>query len=146
MKELWKDPEYRERILSKMREHRAKTPRYKRSRLGVPDGMRKWEAMALWEDARKQAKRFIQIMEDADQVEKAPVPGSDAAMAKAALEEAYTMMVGPLTDVKSKAQYIRIVLDFTKSKPESKQKITLDNSEAWLDALEKDMKDNGSDA
>lgn len=132
-----------------MRKERVKTtaPRkhYKpgwpfRSRIGVPDGMRRYQVLPLWEKAEAQAKRFITIMEDADKLPKNPEPMSEEAMAKEALYEAFRIAVGPLTDAKTKVPAARLVLEFTKAKPEAKSRVTLDNAEAWLDALEKDMK------
>lgn len=105
--------------------------------------MRKTDADALWARALVQAKRFMQIMEDNDEIEKVVVPGTEASMAKEALEHAFVHAISPLTDAKTKSAYLRLVLDFTKSKPESKSKLTLDKSEEWLDALEKDMKTDG---
>jgi hypothetical protein len=140
-KAMWADPETRERWLASkkfLRETRGHT--YKKpSRMGVPDGMRKDEAMALWEKSKAEARKFIQIMEEKDLLPKVTVPGSEEEMAKKVLEEAYVYAVGPLTDAKTKAAYMRVVLDFTKSKPESKQKLSLENSAEWLAALAADM-------
>lgn len=127
----WQDPVYREKMLANLKRN---------NRRGIPDGMHRDEAQQLWAKARELGERFIQIMEDADQVEKIVVPGSEAEMAKEVLKEAFVMAVSPLTDTKVKATYQRIVLDFTKAKPESKTKLTLDKSEEWLAALEQDMK------
>ncbi len=146
-KKKWADPETRENWLARrkfLRELRGQS--YKKpSRLGVPDGMRKDEAMALWEKAKAEARRFIEIMEEKDLVEKVVVPGSEEEMAKKTLEEAYVYAVSPLTDAKTKAAYMRIVLDFTKSKPESKQKLSLENSAEWLAALAQDMPKKDAD-
>jgi hypothetical protein len=149
MRARWADPVKRAEMLAKikftrsLREHTYKS----RSRMGVPDGMRKAEAMALWDQAREQAREFIRIMEDKDELPKVVVPGSEEEMAKKTLEEAFKYAVSPLTDAKSKAAYLRIVLDFTKTKPESKSKLTLENSADWLASLANDMPkkdDNGS--
>jgi hypothetical protein len=110
------------------------------TRRGVPDGMRKAEADALWTRAEAQANRFIRIMKDAGELPEVVVPGTEAEMAEKALAEAYKNAVGPLTDAKTKAAFCRLVLDFTKSKPESKSKLTLDKSEEFLAALEEDMR------
>jgi hypothetical protein len=146
LREKWKDPEWRAMMMEK-RAAAGRVRKEKRNfRQGVPDGMRKADAEVYWAYARRQAKRFIQIMEDAELVETVPIPGSEAEMAKAALEEAFVNAIGPRTDAKSKAAFIRIVLDFTKSKPESKSKLTLDKSEEWLDAVAADMGVNGRDS
>jgi len=142
-KKIWADPERAAAMVEKRNATIAAMPKEVTTRAGVPDGMRKPKAQRLWKRARKKAKRFIQIMEDAGEVEKIVVPGSEAEMAKQALEEAFAMAVGPATDAKVKTAALRLVLDFTKAKPESKTKLTLDKSEEWLDALEADMKANG---
>jgi hypothetical protein len=111
--------------------------------MGVPDGLTKADVAPLWAKAKELSERFIRIMEDAGKVERAPVPGSKEEMGKQALAEAFTYGVGPHTDAKTKSAYLKLVLDFTMAKPESKSKLTLDRSEEWLAALEADMK-NGS--
>lgn len=123
-------------------------------RTGVPNGMRKPQADALWAEARKLADRFIQIMKDKgelpdDEVVEVinedgehslvKVPSTDTGKAEAALREAFVLAVGP-SDQKIKIQAINTVLNFTKSKPEAKTKLTL-NPEAFLDAVAQDMKD-----
>lgn len=140
-KAKWADPETRERWLAQramkreLRKHTYKKP----SRIGVPDGMRKDEAVALWDKAKAEAKRFIQIMTDKGLVNDVVIPGSEEEMAKNVLENAYAMAVGPLTDAKTRAGYQRLVLEYTKAKPESKSKLTLENSAEWLSALAQDM-------
>jgi hypothetical protein len=59
------------------------------------------------------------------------IPTDDAGKAEAALREAFVLAVGP-TDQKIKIQAINTVLNFTKSKPEAKSKLTLDKSEDFL--------------
>lgn len=143
----WDDPVKREAMLTKraftrlLRKHLYKPP----SRIGVPDGMRKEEAQRLWAIAREEARKFIQIMEDAGELNKNVIPGSEEEMAKRVLEEAYMYAVGPQTDARNKATYIRVVLDFTKQKPESKNKLTLENSAEWLKALSADMPKKDAD-
>ncbi len=82
-------------------------------------------------------------MEKAGEIPEVVVPGSEAEMAKEVLREAYKDAVSPMTDKKVKATYQRLVLDFTKAKPESRSKLTLDKSEEWLAALEEDMNADG---
>jgi hypothetical protein len=122
-------------------------------RRGVPDGMRKADADAKWAEANQLADRFIQIMKeqgelpDEEIVEvttlddegnketmSVPVPVSDNGKAERALREAFVLAVGP-TNLQTKTQAIRIVLDFTRSKPESKTKLTV-NPMAFLDDLD----------
>jgi hypothetical protein len=111
-------------------------------RAGVPDGMTKAEAAPLWAKAREQARKFITIMEDAGEIAGVVIPGSEQDMAKRALEEAFALAVSPLTQAQVKNAAIRTVLEWTKAKPESKSKLTLDKSEEWLAALAADMKND----
>jgi hypothetical protein len=120
-------------------------------RRGVPNGMRKWQSEPLWAEARQLADRFIQIMKDKGELpdEKVvitddegyesivSVPTTDSGKAEAALREAFVLAVGPATQ-NVKIQAINTVLNFTKSRPESKTKLTL-NPEAFLDAVAKDI-------
>jgi hypothetical protein len=115
--------------------------------------MRKADADAKWAEANQLADRFIQIMKeqgelpDEEIVEvttlddegnketmSVPVPVSDNGKAERALREAFVLAVGP-TNLQTKTQAIRIVLDFTRSKPESKTKLTV-NPMAFLDDLD----------
>lgn len=142
LRKKWADPVYREKLIARRKfaqDYRKANNIPYPTRMGVPDGMRKAEALEIWAQARAYAKRFIEIMEEKELVEKVTVPGSEEEMAKKTLEEAFVMAVGPLTDAKTKSAYMRIVLDFTKSKPETKSKLTLDNSAEWLAALQADM-------
>lgn len=66
------------------------------------------------------------------------VPTNDAGKAEAALHECFVLAVGP-TDQKIKIQAINTVLNFTKSKPEARSKLTLDKAEDFLDAVANDL-------
>ncbi|MFI4971094.1 MAG: hypothetical protein ACHP7H_00325 [Hyphomicrobiales bacterium] len=120
----------------------------KYSRTGVPDGMRRAQAEPLWERARSLADRFINIMKDngelpTDEVvivdgEEVTVPSTDNGKAEAALREAFVLAVGP-SDQKIKIQAINTVLNFTKSRPETKSKLTLNKAEDFLDAVAQDL-------
>lgn len=132
---------------------------YKRS--NIPDGMTRAMVKPMWERAYALADRFIQIMKDTDQlpsdeevtvlslgdvivsaegvtVSTVSVPTTDAGKAEAALREAFVLAIGP-SDQKIKIQAINTVLNFTKSKPESKSKLTLDKAEDFLDAVANDL-------
>ena len=118
-------------------------------RRGVPDGMRKRDAVPLWARANELADRFIKIMKDVGALptdedvvvdgETITVPSTDSGKAEVALREAFVLAVGP-SDQKIKIQAINTVLNFTKSKPESKAKLTLNKAEDFLDAVAADMK------
>lgn len=153
MKELWQTPEFREKMRlrnEKIAADRKANPA-KYSRTGVPDGMRRAQAEPLWARARELADRFINIMkeqgelpedevvllQDGEDVTEVRVPNSDTGKAEAALREAFVLAVGP-SDQKIKIQAINTVLNFTKSKPESRSKLTLNKAEDFLDAIEND--------
>jgi hypothetical protein len=70
------------------------------------------------------------------------VPDSDAGKAEVALKEVFKLAVGP-TDQKIKIQALNTVLNYTKSKPESKSKLTLDKAEDFLSMV---AGDNGDGA
>jgi hypothetical protein len=128
-------------------------------RRGVPNGMRKRDAKPLWERAYQLADRFIKIMkehgelpddtealvmidaQDGKDPELIAVPKSDAGKAEAALREAFILAVGPSTQ-NIKIQAINTVLNFTKSKPESKSKLTLDKAEDFLSMVADDLNKN----
>jgi hypothetical protein len=151
LKELWQTPEFREKMRirnEKIAADRKANPE-KYSRSGIPDGMRRAQAAPLWERARSLADRFIQIMKDNGELppedtfinedgEVCVVPNSDAGKAEAALREAFVLAVGP-SDQKIKIQAINTVLNFTKSKPETKSKLTLNKAEDFLDEVAKDL-------
>lgn len=105
------------------------------NRHGVPDGMRRYQVEPLWAQARALADRFIKIMKDNGELPVGiSVPDTDAGKAEAALHECFVLAVGP-SDQKIKIQAINTVLNFTKAKPESKSKLTLNRAEDFLDDL-----------
>jgi hypothetical protein len=143
MKAKWADPEYREKmkkVHAAIAERRKTDPNC--TRAGVPDGMRRRTAKRMWAKAEEAADRFIQMLKDEGDLPQVTVPGTDEGMAEAALKEAFKLAVVP-GDQKVRLAAIRTVLDFTKSKPESKSKVTIDTAEDWLKAAEADMKANG---
>jgi hypothetical protein len=99
------------------------------SRLGVPDGMRKAEAMELWAVARTQADEFMEVLEAQGVVS----PGighnggpellsleTDDEMAKMALRELCVMALGPMECKKTKRGVLNLLLKFTKPLPVAK--------------------------
>jgi hypothetical protein len=140
-KALWADPVWRAKTTAAITaglRNRDKT-KTRVSRIGVPDGMRAADADEAWAQARALGEKFIKIMEDKGEVEKVVVPGSEEEMAKIALQEAFVMAVSPLSDAKTKNASIRTVLEWTKSKPESKSKLTVNKAEDWLAEIAGDM-------
>jgi hypothetical protein len=151
-KEKWQDPEFRERMKKRDADRIAdlKANPEKYSNAGIPWGHTRASVQPLWDRANELADRFIKIMEDKGELppddelvqvlnedgstSAVSVPATEAGMAKAALREAFVYAVGP-GDKKTKIQYINTVLNFTKSKPESKSKLTLNKAEDFLDEI-----------
>lgn len=134
MKARWADPEYRARMTAHLAAHRG-------NRTRVPDGMRKAEAVKLWAKANDLAGDFINMMKDEGDLPLVADPGSDEGRAEAALKEAFVMAIGP-GDNKIKTANIRTILEWTKAKPESKSKVTVNKAEDWLLAAQADMADD----
>jgi hypothetical protein len=154
MKRLWATPEFRDKMKQRdeARLAAAKLNPGKFYRHGVPNGMRRAEADALWAKAYEQADRFIQIMKDQGELPdeivevtsvdddgkqetmSVPVPVSDNGKAERALREVAVLAFGP-TAQQIKLQACNTLLSYTKSKPESKSKLTLTKPEDFLDAI-----------
>jgi hypothetical protein len=137
-KAQWADPEFRARHSEALKASHKADPT-KHSRAGVPTGHTRESVAPLWERARELADRFIAIMKDKGELPDVDysgvsVPSDDAGKAEAALKEAFVLAIGP-SDQKIKIQAINTVLNFTKSKPESKSKLTLNKAEDFLDAI-----------
>lgn len=96
------------------------------SRAGIPDGMRKADAMKAWDEARASAKETIKIM-----VEKKIIDGDDE-KANEALETCITIMRGPSTHLPLKLTAAKTVLEWTRAKPASKQEVSIQKAEDWL--------------
>jgi hypothetical protein len=145
-KAQWEDPAYREKMSEAISaSHKADPDKY--SRLGVPTGHTRASVAPLWARAEELADRFIKIMKDngelpdekvelitEDGIETVMVPVSDTGKAEAALRQAFVLAVGPV-DKKIQIQAINTVLNFTKSKPESKSKLTLNKAEDFLEEI-----------
>jgi hypothetical protein len=148
----WQDPDFR--IKMKLRDMQTALDRkidpQKFKRTGIPNGKTRKQADKLWVKAGKFADRFIQIMTDKgelpaveedyfldDNLEKRLIPSTDDGMAREALREAFKLAVGP-SEQKTKIAAINSVLAYTKSKPESKSKLTLSKAEDFLDEISGD--------
>ncbi len=132
-----------------MADRKANPAKY--SRAGIPTGMTRETVAPMWARARQLADRFINIMkekgelpdnevilvQDGEDVSEVCVPNSDTGKAEVALHEAFVLAIGP-SDQKIKIQAINTVLAYTKSKPESRSKLTLNKAEDFLDAIEND--------
>lgn len=114
------------------RKERALNPD-KFTRTGIPHGYTRATVAPLWAEARRKADRFIKKMTE-EGILPDPIliiPDSDEAKGVAALHEAAVLALGP-TDKQLKLAAIRTVLEYTRSKPESKSKLTLNTSEQFL--------------
>jgi hypothetical protein len=115
---LWQDPEHRAKMKAarqRSADARRKDP-IKYSRTGVPDGMRKADAMNAWEAARAQADTFITALETKGIVAATPVPESDEEKAKACLHEVAVLALGP-TGQRDMLRALRILLTYTNELP-----------------------------
>jgi hypothetical protein len=149
-KAQWEDPEFKAKHAEALKASHKADPN-KHSRAGVPTGHTRGSVQPLWDRAHELADRFIKIMEDKGELprdevvlvsddegatETVTVPSTEDGMAKAALREAFLYAVGP-GDKKTKIQFINTVLNFTKSKPESRTKLTV-NPMSFLDEISDD--------
>jgi len=93
---------------------------------GVPDGYRKDTIAPLREQAKKDAKKVVEIMSDKYNIEDE--------YQKEALATAVEVMrlVG---ETRERLAAARLVLDFTKSKPASKSDVSISKAEDFLASL-----------
>lgn len=99
-----------------------------RSRFGVPDGMRKAEALKAWAEARRKAEIHMANMKKAGLM-----PDDNEIIEKATLAT-LEILEGPMNqDMKLKAA--NQLLTFFKAKPASKSEVTVNAAEAWLASL-----------
>ena len=120
MQKRWADPAYRAKQAEGRKRtalDRARHPE-KYSRAGVPNGMRKAEAQALWDKASTLADAAMQRLEAQGVVERVVVPDTDDAIAKECLREAIKMTLGP-GNVNHRLAAARLVLTYTKPRPAS---------------------------
>jgi hypothetical protein len=118
MKKRWADPAYRaKQIAGRHRTalDRARHPN-KYSRAGVPNGMRKTEAQALWDKATTFADAAMKRLEQQGAVERVAAPDTDDEIAKQALHEAFRLTFGP-GNVSDRLAAARLVLTYTKPRP-----------------------------
>jgi hypothetical protein len=119
LRKLWQDPAYRSKMIAARHRStgdRRKDP-LKYSRLGVPTGMRKAEAMALWDVAGKTADMIIGVLEADGVLPETVIPDSDDALAKACLRELAVIAFGPGKDRRTKLMALYALLKYTKGRP-----------------------------
>jgi hypothetical protein len=145
LKELWATPEFRERMKQrdKNRIEAAKSNPAAFSRLGIPDGMKRAEAMRLWTQADALADKFIVALKKTGEIPENPdtvlyngllLPATDDGLAEVALRQAFVLAVGP-TSPQVKAKALNIVLTYTRAKPANKSKLLLGEVTDFLDAI-----------
>lgn len=148
MKKLWADPKWKaaqivaieagkpdDCMAAHKAERKANPEKFKRT--GTPNGMTRATAAPLWADARLKADRFIQKMKDEGELPTVVIPGSDEEKGVAALHAATVLALGP-GDRQAKLAAIRTVLEWTKAKPATRQKLDITTSEDWLAAIAAD--------
>ena len=118
MRKRWSDPAYRAKQTAGRQRTAVDRARHpgKYSRAGVPNGMRKAEAQALWDEASTLADGAMKRLEEQGVVERLVVPDTDDAIAKACLHEAFKLALGP-GNVRQRRAAARLVLTYTKPKP-----------------------------
>jgi hypothetical protein len=132
-KQLWQDPDHRTKMISarhRSADDRRKNPHHY-SRLGVPNGWRKTEAMKALVQAHEIADTIITDFEQRGIVSTVVVPDSDEEIAKAALREAVVMALAP-GDKRTRLMAINTVLKFTKALPVQRHATTLTTADEWL--------------
>ena len=84
MRKRWADPEYRAKQIEGRQRTALDRVRHpdKYSRAGIPNGMRKAEAQALWDEASTLADGAMKRLEEQGVVERVVVPDTDDAIAK----------------------------------------------------------------
>jgi hypothetical protein len=132
LKALWAKPEYREKMIAarqRSTEDRRANPQ-KYSRLGVPNGMRKSEAMKAWDIARALADTIMTGFEAQGIVRAVVPPDSDEEKAKLALREACALALAP-GNMRTKLSAAATVLRYTKAPPVPR-KATPNSAQEWL--------------
>lgn len=125
LKELWADPVWAEAQRAKQRAAAAKRKGLPGSRLNVPDGMRKEEALASWANAEERAKETMTAL-----IKNGVVDGEDERATEALLFNLTTMRANH--DIRARLAAASKVLEYTKSKPVAKSEVTLNKAEDWL--------------
>ena len=104
---------------------------------GVPDGYTREQIEPIRKEIQIQSKRIVEIMADQYNIEDE--------YAKVALETAVEVMkmVG---DNRERVAAARLVLDFTKQKPASKNEVAISKAEDFLASLVEPEEDDGQEA
>jgi hypothetical protein len=133
LRKLWQNPAYRSKMIAarhRSTKDRRKDPQ-KYSRVGVPTGMRRAEAMALWDTAGQIADNIVKALEADGVLPEAVIPDSDDAVAKACLRELAVIVFGPGKDLRTKLMALHALLKYTKARPTCRIGCTV-TGEEWL--------------
>ena len=114
----------RHRHISQFR-NKPGMPDYRRTR--VPDGMTKQEAVKMWAEAKRKAKITMEIIKNT-------IPLDDE-RAEQALEAALEVMHAEHVHMDTKLKAAKIILEYTKAKPATRQDVTINRVEDWLSEI-----------
>ena len=131
-REQWKDPVYRAKQTAAIRAGNAKRKGGNSFRAGVPDGMRKEEAMAKRAKATVRAAEIVETLINYELLPKEDERGATV------LREACAIALSP-GNATTKLAAARLFLDFTKAKPAASTVLTVNKHEDWLAEVEKEM-------
>lgn len=102
-----------------------------KSRLGIPDGMRRAEAEEAWAVAREKARK------DMVNLKRAGIIDPTEERAEEAMLATLQIMHGPMNQA-IRLQAAHQVLEWTKGKPTSRSEVTVNAAETWLASLAED--------
>lgn len=131
LRRLWQDPEWREALLAKRQIAitKARAEGRWRTRFGIFDGYTREECAEIWALARTRAEKVITKMR-----EDGTITEQDDPRVVKAFQAAVEVMDTPANQG-LKLQAARLIMDFLKAKPTSKQEVTVKSAEDWLDAV-----------
>jgi hypothetical protein len=133
LRALWQQSEYRSKMIAAR--HRSAEDRRKNSnhysRLHVPNGMHKAEAMAARRTACELADTIMKNFEAQGIIPEVVIPDSDDDIAKAALREAVIIAVSP-GDKRTRLMAANTVLRYTKAPPVQRHATAIVTAEDWL--------------
>jgi hypothetical protein len=127
-RDLWKTPEHRAKMAA-VAERRRGDPT--KTRKGIPDGYTRATAAVMWAEATAKADKVLKKMIETKVFDLDNIPQADADRAEAAMHESLKIMFSAV-QIGDRLRAAKQVLDFTKAKPEQKQKVTLEGADAWL--------------
>lgn len=129
---LRKDPVAHAEYMYWVKKDREANPE-KYTRAGVPDGMRRAQAIKEWAIARGKAAIFMEMIDEP--IDEVPaIPDTDEGKARLALHELTAIAIFRGTQVRDRIQALNSVLAYTKEKPVQKVDNKISAAEDWLKA------------